>query len=539
MAEHILHGPPPFVPLADGTAGRYIYDALEKHTGDELYMTCAETGKSVTYKELFETTCRLAQSLISLGYPFNTIISVCSENSLYFMYPIIAALYAGLTTAPINPNYTSRELLHMLGITKPKIIFCSKYTLSKLQEIRNKLSHVERFIVLDETENKANIESLNTFIERGCNKDFNVKIFKPVDFDRDTHVALIMRSSGTTGLPKGVMLTDKNILVKFSHEREPLTALVVDVLHNSTVNVAPFCHSGGCLTGLSFITLGVHIVQIPQFNEEFYLKTIDKYKPQTSLIMGSVLTYIVKHQFINKYDLSCLKQISTAGSPVAKDTLLAVKDKLNIKNILQLYGLTEGTLFIFATPRGYNKIGSIGKILPFVSVKVIDVETNRSVGPNQVGEICIKGDVLMKGYFENAEATKNVIDDDGWLHSGDIGYYDEDQYFYIVDRIKELIKYKGFQVAPAELEAVLIEHPKIQEAAVIGRPDSDAGELPTAFIVVAPGETITDQEIHNFIEDKVMQQKRLRGGIYRIDAIPRNATGKILRRNLLDLLDTL
>ncbi|KAF5282541.1 hypothetical protein FQA39_LY04948 [Lamprigera yunnana] len=536
VKQYILNGEPPHAPIEDGTTGNYLYKCLKKYRNIERCMTVGETGRSISYKDLLENTCRLAQSFLDQNYPINTIISVCSENSVYYMYPIIAAFYTGLTVELVNPNYTYRELMHMFNIVKPKIIFCSKNTLPNILQIKENVSFVESVIVMDVDEDTPNAECMRTFINRGCRITGEIeKNFKTVTFNRNEHVALILRSSGTTGLPKGVMVTDENVLVKLNHASNPTYGIAQHVKHGcSVLNVNALCHSGGCFATLSYITLGVHIVHMQKFNEELFLKLIETYKVQSTLLVPILARTAIRSPFFNKYNLSSLTEIACGGIPTSKETLLAIEKRLNLnEHFRQGYGLTEATLFTCFTPINYTKVGSVGKLLPYMLAKIIDRETNISLPANKVGEISFKGGLVTKGYFKNVEATKNAIDDDGWLHTGDIGYYDEEQYFYVVDRFTELIKYKGLQISPAELETIIVEHPNIKEAAVVGIPDLDCGELPAAFIVLQPGKIITDHEVHDFLKDKIMEEKKLRGGIIIVDTLPKTNIGKIMRKSLL------
>nr|BAE80729.1 hypothetical protein [Nipponoluciola cruciata] len=535
--DNILVGPSPVLPVEDGTAGRYIFNKLKKYVHIQSCITEPETGVNISYKKLLEATCRLAKSFISNGYSPNTIISICSENSVYYMYPVIAALYTGLIVAPVNPNYTERELLHVLNISKPKLMFCSKRTLSKIIQIKEKLPFLHKIIVLDSMETTKIAESLMNFISGSCENDLNIETFETVDFNRDQQVAVVLCSSGTTGLPKGVMLTHKNLMVRFMHCRDPEFCTARHIKEGGAVlSFMPLFHDFGFMTTLGYISLGLHIIQMQRYNDQVFLESIQKYKVESILVVPPILIFLVKSSIVDQYDLSSIKEIGCGAAPLSKETIVEVIKKLNIKNVRQGYGLTETTLLSIFSPLNCKKIGSTGKLLPLISAKIIDFDSGKSLGPYEIGEICIKGDVVMKGYMDNIDATRSTIDEDGWLHTGDVGYYDEDEYFYIVDRIKELIKYKGYQVAPAELEALLLNHPSIKEVAVVGKPDYVAGELPMAFIVTQPGKKITENEIHEFLTGKISQEKRLRGGIKFIDAVPRNSTGKILRRELRRVL---
>ncbi|KAG5875177.1 Luciferin 4-monooxygenase, partial [Gonioctena quinquepunctata] len=206
---------------------------------------------------------------------------------------------------------------------------------------------------------------------------------------------------------------------------------------------------------------------------------------------------------------------------------------LKLPAIRQGYGLTEANLAItLMKPNDLNKPGSVGKVITFMSITVRDPESGKWLGPNKVGEICATGPMMMSGYYKNEQATRETFTSDGWLKTGDLGYYDDEGYFYIVDRLKELIKYKGFQVAPAELEALLINHPKVLDVGVVGAPDDLAGELPLAFVVKKEGIDVTERELQEYVAKRVSPQKRLRGGVFFVPAIPKNPTGKILRREL-------
>ncbi|KAK7793621.1 hypothetical protein R5R35_004856 [Gryllus longicercus] len=187
---------------------------------------------------------------------------------------------------------------------------------------------------------------------------------------------------------------------------------------------------------------------------------------------------------------------------------------------------------MFTAPYQINKAGSAGQLTPGMQCKVIDINSGEALGPNAKGELCFRGPSIMKGYMGNSDATKETIDNEGWLHSGDLGYYDSDHYFFIVDRLKELIKYQGHQVSPSELEAILLTHSAIQEAAVIGIPDEMYGELPQAHVIKDPATNITADEIQKFIAGKVAPHKRLYGGVKFVDTIPKTPSGKIQRREL-------
>lgn len=249
------------------------------------------------------------------------------------------------------------------------------------------------------------------------------------------------------------------------------------------------------------------------------------------------MSFLAKHPLVDEFDLSCIKELLCGAAPLSKEVQDAVAKRLpTIEIIHQGYGMSEMTLAALCQIGTFMKPGSVGTCLPGMYGKIIDPETGDTLGPNQPGEVCFKGSQIMKGYINNEQATKETIDSKGWLHTGDIGYYDEDREFFIVDRLKELIKYKGFQVPPAELEALIMALPEVADVAVVGVPDESSGELPLAFIVLQPNSTITEKEIVDYVAKMVSPAKRLHGGVRFIPQIPKTPSGKILRRHLKGMI---
>ena len=241
---------------------------------------------------------------------------------------------------------------------------------------------------------------------------------------------------------------------------------------------------------------------------------------------------LAKHPIVDNYDLSSLRWILSGAAPLSAELAIECGDRLGCE-VVQGYGMTELSPVSHATPSGKFKPGSVGVTVPNTEVHIVDPLTQSPLGVDEDGEVWVRGPQVMKGYLNNESATKNTIDDDGWLHTGDIGHIDADGHLFIVDRLKELIKYKGFQVPPAELEALLLTHPQIADAAVIGIPDDEAGEIPAAYVVLKPGQDATAADIQGFVAEKVANYKQVRKLTF-IDAIPKSASGKILRRVLRD-----
>ncbi|KAK2707183.1 hypothetical protein QYM36_015012 [Artemia franciscana] len=247
-------------------------------------------------------------------------------------------------------------------------------------------------------------------------------------------------------------------------------------------------------------------------------------------LVPPVALQLAKNPIVDNYDVSSIKCIINSAAALTAEVAELVNKRLNA-SVKQGYGLTETTFATHYTS-GSVKAGAIGKLLPFVEAKIADIETNTSLGPNQDGEILVRGPLIMKGYRHNIEETRNCIDENGWLHTGDIGYYDDSLCFWYKDRKKELIKYNANQVPPAELEGLLAAHPEVVDAAVVGVPDATSGELPRAYIVKRKDSNVTANQIADYIAENVAPFKKLRGGVVFTDIIPRSASGKILRREL-------
>jgi 4-coumarate--CoA ligase len=241
---------------------------------------------------------------------------------------------------------------------------------------------------------------------------------------------------------------------------------------------------------------------------------------------------LAKHPIVDNYDLSSLQSVFSGAAPLGAELAEEAATRLGCE-VVQGYGMTELSPVSHATPAGMFKPGTIGILTPSTMSRIVDPESGKDLGIGEDGEIWVKGPQVMPGYLNNAGATAATIDEDGWLHTGDVGHVDDDGHFTIVDRLKELIKFKGFQVPPAELEALLVTHPAIADAAVIGVPDDEAGELPKAFIALKGGESTSAEEIQRFVADKVASYKQIRI-VQFVDSIPKSASGKILRRLLRD-----
>jgi acyl-CoA synthetase (AMP-forming)/AMP-acid ligase II len=348
-----------------------------------------------------------------------------------------------------------------------------------------------------------------------------------VRIDPAADLAALPYSSGTTGLPKGVMLTHANLVSN-------LTQLTVgqpidedDVL----IGALPFFHIYGLIVILNQgLRAGATIVSMPRFELEQFLGLIESHRVTRAYVVPPIALALAKHPAIDGHDLSSVHTIMSGAAPLGPELCRQVAERIGAR-VVQGYGMTETSPVTHVIrPGGEAKPGTIGQALPLTECRLVDPEKGEDVPVGERGEVWIRGPQVMAGYLNNAEATAETIDADGWLHTGDVGIVDDDGFYTIVDRLKELIKYKGFQVPPAELEAILLAHPEVADCAVIGVPEEEAGEIPKAFIVAAEGGCDGDA-LMEFVAGQVSPQKRIRQ-VEMIDEIPKSPSGKILRRIL-------
>lgn len=487
------------------------------------------SNEEITGKTLFAKAIQLAKWLKSQNIGIGDRLSVNSENRIEFAITTVANFLVAATFAPLNPDYTPAELKHVLSLSEPKIIFCSESTIDKMNAIKSNYPYIKHLVAYGP--NKTTLSGVINFddiIQGVEDVDDN---FKPPQIDLKETVATILCSSGTTGLPKGVMCTHDNMGAFIDVGRTQLQELALnDDPSDSMMGLTPFFHSFGFMLMFLNIIRGKRMVVIRKFHLKIFLESIVKYQIRRLIVPPPVLMILLKNPLVREYDLSCLLEIRSGAAALGKEMEKELKERFKVNTVSQSYGMTETTLGVLMNVSG-NKLGSVGKIVAGMMVKVIN-DQGDPLGPYQEGELCFKGPLIMKGYVGDPKSTAETIDKDGWLHTGDVAYYDDEQFFFIVDRIKELIKYKGFQVAPAELEALLLTYPSIKDAAVIGLPDEDAGELPLAYVVRKEGKNVTEEEVKQFVADTLSHQKQLRGGVVFINEIPRNPTGKILRRVL-------
>ncbi|CAL1711282.1 unnamed protein product [Somion occarium] len=519
--------------------------------------TDAATGLTLTRAELKKLSLSLGyglrQEFSKLGgvtLDRGETIMIFSPNSIAWPVMVFGSLAPGLRTTLANSSYTAGELEHQWKDSGAKAVFVQPALLSTALEMFKylglDLSQARRRIILADfgipssEQLPAGFVKLSDLLGKGS---LNEEEKFPGKQSNET--AYLCYSSGTTGKPKGVETTHFNIVAVINIVRAlyPKTVPGEDVM----LGVLPFYHIYGSVKLLLFqFLLGVQVVIMSKFDPVEFCRNTEKYKVTIALIVPPICLAIIHHPATTKFNMKSLKYLTSGAAPLSGELAQATREKLKSVGastlINQGYGLTETspTTHLCPMEEAIKRPKSVGLLLPNLEARLVNDDVN-DVEDGESGELWVRGPSVMKGYLNNEEATTNAITPDGWFKTGDIAVRDKDGYWYIVDRRKELIKYKGFQVPPAELEAILLTHPQIVDVAVIGiNSEKDATELPRAYVVHAKairGDAARQfgKEVQKWIQSRVARHKYLRGGVIVIDAIPKSAAGKILRRELREL----
>jgi acyl-CoA synthetase (AMP-forming)/AMP-acid ligase II len=511
-----FRSPLPPVEIPDVPLTEFVFRHAQEFA-DRLALVDGVSGRSMTYAQLAAAVRRAAAGLARRGMGKGDVLAVFSPNLPEYAVAFHAVATLGGVLTPANPLYTVEELGKQLADSRAKFLVTVPALLGRAREAAEGKG-VEELFVFGEAEGATPFASL-------LEGEGDVPA---VDIDPRGDVVVLPYSSGTTGVCKGVMLTHRNLIANLAQIRgaglewEGETVLCVLPLFHIYGLVAVLNHSLHC---------GSTLVTLPRFDFEQALKTMQDRRVTVAPLVPPIILALSKSPLVDGYDLSPLKLIFSGAAPLGGALAGECTARLGC-DVVQGYGMTETSPATHISSTAHNKPGSVGMTVPNTECRVVSVETGEDVGACEPGEIWVRGPQVMKGYLNCAEATAQTIDPEGWLHTGDVAYADEDGYFFIVDRAKELIKYKAFQVAPAELEAVLLTHPSVADAAVIPSPDDEAGEVPKAFVVVKDGHGLTEAEVIGFVASRVAPHKKVRRVEF-VTQIPKSPSGKILRRLLV------
>ncbi len=479
---------------------------------ERVALVDAATGRQITYGALLDGIRRLAAGLSQRGIGQGTVVALWTPNVPEFavVFHAVARLGAVLTTA--NPVYTSQEMAFQLADSDAALLITTGSLLARAREAVAKGKAID-IITVDGADGTLSLDDIGVDAEPPA-----------VRIDPANDIVVLPYSSGTTGLPKGVMLTHRNLVANLVQidaiETFELKALLA---------VLPFFHIYGMVVIMNLgLRRGATLVTMARFELEPVLRALQVWPVSIFHVAPPVAVALAKHPAVDQYDLSSLRCLFSGAAPLGAELTHQVETRLSVR-VRQGYGMTEASPATHYTVPGRERPGKVGTLVPSTECRIVEVETGRNCGVGERGEVWVRGPQVMKGYLNNRDATAQTVDADGWLHTGDIGEMDDEGNLEIVDRLKELIKVKGFQVAPAELESLLLKHPSIADAAVIAVPDAECGEAPMAF-VVARG-TLGVNEVMEFVEPHVAYYKRIRYVRF-IDQIPKSPSGKILRRVL-------
>jgi acyl-CoA synthetase (AMP-forming)/AMP-acid ligase II len=478
----------PDIEIPEATLNEHVLGGARAR-GDHPAFIDGGTGEVTTYAELAAKVDEVAASLQAQGIGKGDVVALVGPNSAAWGIVYHAILRAGGVVTPMNPLLTPEEILKQQTDAGAKLL-------------------------IDEPQNAV------SSAEPGAKPD-------QVEVDPED-LAVLPYSSGTTGLMKGVMLSHRNLVANIEQAWTSMPLGEDDVL----VGLLPFFHSYGQTVVLNMgLAKGSTIVTMPRFDLDSLLDIVERYRVTWLHIVPPIALALATAPQIDERDTSSLKMVISGAAPLDADLVRRAEERIGAP-LRQGYGLTEVSPVshksrfadVEKTPPG-----SVGPLIPNTEARLVDPDTGQDVPEGEEGEVWLRGPQVMLGYLNNPEATKQTLVEDGWLRTGDIARVDENGYFFIVDRLKELIKYKGYQVAPAELEAVLVSHPKVKDAGVIGTPMEDGGEAPKACVVVDDG--LEPDELIAYVAERVAPYKRIREVEF-VDEVPKSASGKILRRLL-------
>jgi acyl-CoA synthetase (AMP-forming)/AMP-acid ligase II len=508
----IFRSPWPDIELPSCSICDAILGTASRH-GDKLAVIEGDTGRTLTYRQLSEGVDRVAAGLSHAGLQPRQPLAVVLPNCIDFTLAWFGALRAGAWVVPINPLYTPAEMQTQIQDSGARYAVTIPECAAALEAL------VDHVFVTD--------GNWNEILQ--CNAP-------PPDVrPNPDDLAAMPYSSGTTGKPKGVMLTHANILTNIRQLEAVAWVRQGDVI----VNTFPLYHAAGLNGSLNaFLTAGATLVLMRRFDLQLYLALNERYCATFFGGPPPLILALTKSPECADFQFDRLKRAACGAAPLGAELHEAFEQRTGVL-LGQVWGMSEATAVISATPndRAKRKFGSCGYLLPSSEAQVVDTVSLKPLGVGETGEIWVRGPQLMNGYWKQPEATAETFPGDGWMRTGDIGYFDADGCVFLVDRLKEFIKYKAYQVAPAELEDVIQSHPAVHDAAVIGAPDEAAGEIPMAFVVKKRETTLDAGELMQYVAARVAPYKKIRAVEF-VNEIPKSPAGKILRRVLKEGLRT-
>jgi acyl-CoA synthetase (AMP-forming)/AMP-acid ligase II len=522
-----FRSPYPDVEVPDQPLFDYLFGDLGE-AAEHPALIEGSTGATTSYSALKQRIESLASGLAARGFGAGEVVGMLCPNVPAFTTVFHGILRAGGTATTINSLATVYEIAAQLADAKASHLFTLSAFLPQADEAANSVGLAEEnVVVIDGSDTVApDRTSLASLFGDGPAPDTVI--------DPASQLAVLPYSSGTTGKAKGVMLTHRNLVANLEQSIELIGVEASD----RVLCVLPFFH----IYGMNVLMNGglrqrATLITMPKFDLAEFLRIIADHQASFVFIAPPVAVALAKHPLVDAYDLSSLRVIFSGAAPLDGALAQAVEARLGC-TVRQGYGMTEMSPVSHCIPlqRADIPLGTVGLTIPNMECKLVDAQSGEEIavpesGTSRQGELWCKGPNVMRGYFGDARSTGEILDQDGFLHTGDVATVSAEGYLTVVDRVKELIKYKGYQVPPAELEALLLTHPDIADAAVIGVRDADGEEIPKAFVVPQPAAKLRADDVMAFVTDRVAPYKKVRQVEF-VTAIPKSASGKILRREL-------
>lgn len=525
----------PEITIPEMNVADFVLQNVDEYS-DNVALVCGMTGRSYQYGLARGMAAKFGSALVRLGAAKGDVMALVLPNIPEFPIAFLGATGAGLSITTCNPTYRAEEIARQLEISGAKYVLTIGMFLPNVKQAADIYGGIEKLVVLGMEDTPSDCVS---FIDLIMSDDGS--LYKQHSGEVDPHKDIVVMpfSSGTTGPPKGVCLSHFNLVANMAQmmaENVMPTSLQDWVTHGkqeTTVAVLPFFHIYSMeLIMLLNLRLGSKIITLPKFEPETYVKALVQYKPTILHLVPPLVQFLAATPVIKAQHLASVKVVTGGAAPFGPALIEMFMAKVHPNEIefREGFGMTETSPITHIQPGENAVLGSCGCVLPNTIAKVVDLETGVALGEGQQGELCVSGPQTMLGYYKNKAATDETIID-GWLHTGDIAVYDATGQFTIVDRLKELIKVKGLQVSPSELEDLIRRHPGVLDVAVVGVPDERMGESPRAY-VIRRNANVAEQSIVDYVEERVAPHKRLEQGVMFVESLPKNQTGKLLRREL-------
>ncbi|XP_019551278.3 uncharacterized protein LOC109421247 [Aedes albopictus] len=506
----------------EANVGQVILNLLAR-TPDKVIQINADTGYEMTCAEMKRRIVRVAINLRQLGYSRGDLVTMVCTNTDNVVPVYVGCVCLGMVVNPLAPAFNRDDLAHMMRLTQSKVVFCDEGNFGVVKEAAADgiLEKPRIYVMGTGRENAASVEELMAPVEG--EEDFAA----PYLGDSKRLMAVVLCSSGTTGLPKGVCLSHAHLI-----EGE----VFADVLNAGPIfNFSQlFWMTGLFAANTSLLYTRARVITAQSFNVEAFMSIVEKYKVEDTFTPPACIAAIQSHPRYPTVDFSSVKRWPLGGSPVSSELRESLAERFPGIDIKPVYGCSEiGVVTSCMQPFVPGSVGTLGKN---IVVKIVD-EDGRSLGPNEKGEVLLKFKFQFLGYLNNEEKTKEACDEEGFFKTGDIGYFDSEGYLYVIDRIKDIIKYTNYQISPSDLEEVILKIDGVKQVCVSGVPTEDrSSDLPTAMVVLQTGANVTAKDIVRKVDAQVSDHKRLRGGVFFVDRLPTSPAGKVLRRVVKEML---